>query len=68
MKLEWNPLDVKPVATMTFSGDARPLDPDFTKGQPVIINGSPYRVTGVTDDGDSVTYDLEPTWLDDHRA
>ncbi len=65
MKTEWNPLDIKPVGEMTFHGDARPLDDTFREGQQVMINGSPYRVTSVLLDGESVTYGLEPMWLDE---
>jgi hypothetical protein len=64
MKLEWNPLDIKPVGELTLYGDARPLE-EIRKGDLVLINGSPYRVTDGSDDGDSVTYKLEPAWLED---
>jgi hypothetical protein len=63
MKLEWNPLDIKPVAELTIYGDARPAE-NFRIGQVIDVNGSPYRVTDGSDDGDSVTYKLEPAWLD----
>lgn len=61
MKLEWNPLDIKPAGEVTFYGDARPLE-EIGEGRMMLINGSPYRVTEVIDDGDSVTYKLEPTF------
>jgi hypothetical protein len=61
MKLEWNPLDIKPEAELTLYGDARPAE-NFRIGQVIEVNGSPYRVTDGSDDGDSVTYKLEPAW------
>jgi hypothetical protein len=64
VKLEWNPLDIKPVGEMTFYGDARPLEPIREDGT-VMVCGSPYRVTSVLLENDSVTYKLEPAWLDD---
>lgn len=64
MKTEWNPLDIPPAGELTLHGDARLLDEDeIPEGGLLLVNGSPYRVLGVTDDGDSVTYKLEPTWL-----
>jgi hypothetical protein len=63
MKTEWNPLDIEPVAELTLHGDAR-LMGEFRGGRTVMIDGYPHKVTGITDDGDSVTYKLEATWLD----
>ncbi|HMH94149.1 MAG TPA: hypothetical protein VK586_24095 [Streptosporangiaceae bacterium] len=63
MKLEWNPLDIKPVGELTLYGDARPLEA-IRKGDLVLVHYTPYRVTGITDDGDSMTYKLESAWLD----
>ncbi len=59
MKFELNPLDVKPTGELTLYGDARPFE-DIRKGDTLVVNGAPYRVLDVTDDGNSSTYKLEP--------